>query len=216
MRNSSVSLGCIHTHFSDVELQGKCGGRTMCLPTAGPWKLGCEHSRPGGRKSFLPSCWRQRPRGEGAGLAPGSSSRQAHFPSTFWPSDGCHTQEASWVQCRWHLSYSFFWELLILVRRQGQREAFCWSLEPPSALGQHLPCSTYPVPQSEGKDRGKAFCWSPESPSALGQHLPCSTGVWWRCTGFAAVWLSQKISYIDILIPTPYKALASLCPLFTS
>ena len=92
-------LGLHPYPFSDVELQGKAGGSTMCLPTAEPWKLRWEHNKtrtpssspaadardPAGRGRIwlLAPPPARDPAGEGAELATGSSSRRAHFPLTF-------------------------------------------------------------------------------------------------------------------------------------
>ena len=89
-------------------------GSWLLLPPETQWGWGgagsSSHRRPAGRgRSWLlaPSPARD-PVGRGRRWLLVLPPAKAHFPSTFRPSDGCHTQEASLMQDRWHLSHSFF------------------------------------------------------------------------------------------------------------
>ena len=93
---------------------GSGAGSWILLPPETQWGWGragsSSHRRPAGRgRSWLlaPSPARD-PVGRERRWLLVLPPAKAHFPSTFRPSDGCHTQEASLMQDRWHLSHSFF------------------------------------------------------------------------------------------------------------
>ena len=94
--------------------EGRGAGSWLLLPPETQWGWGgagsSSHRRPAGRgRSWLlaPSPARD-PVGRERRWLLVLPPAKAHFPSTFRPSDGCHTQEASLMQDRWHLSHSFF------------------------------------------------------------------------------------------------------------
>ena len=110
--------------------------------------------------------------GEGAELAPGSFSCQRPSGEGAEMASGSSSRQSSLpfdLQTFWWLSHS-----------GSKLNAGQMALKPLFLLRV-----TYSG--QNARTEGRLFCWSPESPSALGQHLPYSTGVWWRCTGFAAV-----------------------------
>lgn len=158
-----------------MELQGKAGGRTMCLPTAEPWKLGCEHSKTR-TPSSSPAAEARDPAGRGriwllapppAGDHPPPRGRGAAGSWLLLPPE---TQRGG--------GGAGYWFFLLQSSLPFDLLTFRWPSHSGSKLnaGQMVlkPLFLLRVTYFGQKARteGRLFCWSAESPSALGQHRP--------------------------------------------